>query len=139
MSVGAAEHFAFGKPPPDGETEWYPYKNKTVGLIHRGGYKTKITNSCTKMFLLDALDNMPRTRVSDALMKVFLWVLRESGVPDVPSLDRLREVQAMLRDLSGVPSKPHKSAHGNLFYMNDIRSIIAKVCHPPLSSLPSVG
>lgn len=84
----------------------------------------------TKMFLLDTLDSMPRLRVSDGLMKIFLWVLKESGALDVPSLGQLREVQATLRNSSGVPSDLHKSAHNNAFYMNDIRSIVAKVCCP---------
>ena len=79
------------------------------------------------MFLLDTLDSMPRLRVSDALMKIFLWVLKESGAPDVPSLGQLRRVQTTLRDSSGVPSDLHTSAQGNIFYMNDIRSIVAKV------------
>lgn len=82
------------------------------------------------MFLLDTLDSMPRLRVSDALMKVFLWVLKESGAPDVPSLGQLRKVQATLCDSSGVSSELHTSAHGNVFYMNDIRSIVSKVRHP---------
>jgi len=83
---------------------------------------------CPKMFLLDTLDSMPRLRVSDALMKIFLWVLKESGAPDVLSLGQLREVQATLRDSSGVPSGSYKSAQNNVFYMNDVRSIVAKVC-----------
>lgn len=79
------------------------------------------------MFLLDTLDSMPQLRVSDSLMKVFLWVLKESGAQNVPSFGQLRDVQAKLRQTSGVPSKLYKSAHGNLFYMNDIRKIVANV------------
>ena len=81
------------------------------------------------MFLLDTLDSMPRLRVSDSLMKVFLWVLEQSGVQDVPSFKRLRDVQTKLRETSGAPSELYKSAHGNLFYMNDIRNLIANVSH----------
>lgn len=79
------------------------------------------------MFLLDTLDSMPRLRVSDSLMKVFLWVLKECGTSDVPSFKQLRDTQAKLRDTTGVTSTLHKSPHGNLFYMNDIRKIIANV------------
>lgn len=79
------------------------------------------------MFLLDTLDSMPRLRVSDSLMKVFLWVLKEGGAQDVPSFKQLRDVQTKLREMSGTPSTLYKSAHGNLFYMNDIRKIIANV------------
>jgi len=63
-------------------------------------------------------------------MKVFLWVLKESGAEGVPSFKQLRDVQTKLRETSGTPSELHKSAHGNLFYMNDIRKIVANVSCP---------
>jgi len=79
------------------------------------------------MFLLDTLDSMPRLRVSDSLMRVFLWILKECGAPDVPSFKKLRDTQAKLRDETGVTSTLYKSPHGNLFYMNDIQKIVANV------------
>ena len=93
------------------------------------------------MFLLDTLDNMPRLRVLDSLMKVFLSILRECGAPDVPSFKHLRDTQTKLRDTTGATSKLHKSAHGNLFYMNDIRKIIANVSvcvHSIQFSVPNI-
>ncbi|KAJ7653815.1 hypothetical protein B0H17DRAFT_957259 [Mycena rosella] len=52
-------------------------------------------------------------------MKVFLWILREGGaqdVPslDVPSLDALRKVQATLHTQGGVPTIPWTSSQGNV-------------------------
>ena len=79
------------------------------------------------MFLLDALDSFPRLRVSDALMKIFLWVLNQSGVDNVPSLKELRRMQERLQAESGVPTKQFQSPQGNIFFQNDIRDIIAKV------------
>jgi len=79
------------------------------------------------MFLLNALDSFPRLRVSDALMKVFLWVLGQSGIHDVPSLKELRRMQECLQAESGVPTEQFKSPQGNIFFQNDIRDIIAKV------------
>jgi hypothetical protein len=61
------------------------------------------------------------------MMKVFLWVLRESCARDVPSFDALRKLQKKLQSQSGVPSNSHQSAQGNIFYINDPCSLISHI------------
>ncbi|KAJ6632545.1 hypothetical protein B0H10DRAFT_1938140 [Mycena sp. CBHHK59/15] len=72
---------------------WFPYPSKM-------------------MFLLDTLDNLPRLCISNSLMCVFLWVLKEAKCKDVPSFDKLRKKFAQMQ--------------GNIFFMNDPKAIIAK-------------
>ncbi|TFK29556.1 hypothetical protein FA15DRAFT_677776 [Coprinopsis marcescibilis] len=86
--------------------EWYPYPSKL-------------------MFLLDAMDNMPRLRISSTLMSVMLWVLQEAGVKDVPSALQLRRVQKSLRKGTCVETVHWTSPKGNMFSFNNPASIIA--------------
>ncbi|KAJ7794894.1 hypothetical protein B0H14DRAFT_2392166 [Mycena olivaceomarginata] len=75
------------------------------------------------MFLLDTMDSLPRLRVLSSQMRVFLWVLKEARCDNV---DRLRKFQKELRAEWGIPSIPCKSVQGNVFFMNDPRTIIAQ-------------
>ncbi|KAJ7197752.1 hypothetical protein GGX14DRAFT_573901 [Mycena pura] len=92
---------------------WYPYASKL-------------------MFLLDAVDNLPRLRISESLMKLFLYILKEVGVKGVPSITALRKFQDSLRQNgSGVPSIRCTSVQDKIFYVNDIRKLVANDwCNP---------
>lgn len=87
---------------------WYPYPSKLA-------------------FLLDTVDNLPRLRISSSLMKVLLWLLREIGVPRVPSFDALRKIQKRIKEERIVPTTQWMSPKGNAFSFNDPRAIIANV------------
>ncbi|KAF7296594.1 hypothetical protein HMN09_01066900 [Mycena chlorophos] len=87
--------------------DWYPYPSKV-------------------MFLLNAADNLPRLRISEAQMKLFLYILKECGVANVPNITSLRKFQKSLQSSgSGVPTVECKSVQGNIFHVNDVRRIIA--------------
>lgn len=78
------------------------------------------------MFLLDVLDNLPRLRLSSAQLRIILWVMKETGSRDVPSLYGLRRMQESLEKLA-VTTKQYDSSLGNTFFSNDINQIVAQV------------
>ena len=108
------------------DQEWYPYPNKTY-------------------FLLDTLDNLPRLRLSNELMRMILWVLREAHARNVPSFKAFRAFQDSLRKNSGIRTHKFESPRGNIFYANDIVDIITKanICynlpHSKLTYMTSIG
>ncbi|KAF8263119.1 hypothetical protein EI94DRAFT_1704260 [Lactarius quietus] len=95
------------------DQDWSPYPNKT-------------------MYLLDMLDNLPRLRMSNKHLEAILFVMRESGARDVPSLDTLRRLQSKLSDSFNCKPTHHVSADGNIYYINDIVAQIAEDFANPL-------
>ena len=62
-------------------------------------------------------------------MKVLLWLLREVGVPNVPSFDKLQKIQKSLKTEKIVATIHWKSPKGHTFSFNDPRAIVANVSH----------
>ncbi len=79
--------------------------------------------------LLDIIDNLPRLRLSTSQIRIFLWMLRELGIHNVPSYDTFREIQKGLREMCGSEPVACKSSAGNIFYVNDLRDSIARVSY----------
>ncbi|KAJ7865623.1 hypothetical protein B0H14DRAFT_3598711 [Mycena olivaceomarginata] len=92
---------------PTTDADWFPYPSKLF-------------------FLLDIIDNLPRLRLSSALLHMFIFVLKEAKCRDtVPSYDRFREFQKELRVQCGIPTLPCRSPMCNVFFMNNVQQIIA--------------
>ncbi len=77
--------------------------------------------------MLDLLDSLPRLRVSGALMKAIMWVMRVCGTPDVPSFSKLRAKQTELTKMSGIPTEHQVSTIGNEFYVNSAEEVLKLV------------
>lgn len=76
---------------------------------------------------MDTMDNILRIPISDALMRMFLYVLRDCGVKGVLSFEGFRKMQAKVRAQNGTAALPCKSVRGNAFWMVDPRRHIARV------------
>ncbi|KZV84010.1 hypothetical protein EXIGLDRAFT_807538 [Exidia glandulosa HHB12029] len=87
--------------------DWAPYGNKTL-------------------FLLDLIDNLPRLRLSSAQLRMILWVMREIGGENVPTLYALRKLQKKLSQSAGVKTRHFRSSIGNLYSSNDIGELVAR-------------
>jgi len=94
--------------------------------------------------MLDIIDNLPRLRMSSNLFRMVLWVLKETGLSNVPSYEAFRKLQTDLRKRCGSEPTKYKSSLGNIFYMNSIEETTARVCYrvsscsllnPPLPGL----
>jgi hypothetical protein len=79
------------------------------------------------MYLLDMLDNLPHLRMSNKHLEAILFVMRESGAQDVPSLDTLRCFQSKLSGSFACKPVHQVSADGNIYYINDIVAQVAEV------------
>ncbi|PPQ72001.1 hypothetical protein CVT24_008271, partial [Panaeolus cyanescens] len=99
--------------PSEIDSTWHPYPSKL-------------------MFLLDAIDNLPRLRISSSVFKVFLWVLENLNVKNVPSMDAFRKMQQRIRKEAGIQTTSWTSPKKNHFSFNDPAGIIANDWTNPL-------
>ncbi|KAF9065870.1 hypothetical protein BDP27DRAFT_1384442 [Rhodocollybia butyracea] len=76
--------------------------------------------------LLDIMDNLPRLRISNNSMKLILWMLKMLGVPRVPSFNKFRGMQEILRKECGVTPDAHISDFQNHYHSIDPRETFAR-------------
>lgn len=79
------------------------------------------------MFLLDMIDNLPRLRLSDAHMRLILFVLKHGKASEVPSFSALRKQQDKLSVSMGIQTRLFRTVSGNIFFMNDLGMTLAMV------------
>ncbi|KAG9107834.1 hypothetical protein FRC07_008574, partial [Ceratobasidium sp. 392] len=78
------------------------------------------------MFLLDLLDNIPRLRLSTEHLQLIVWVMKEAGCDDLPTISQLCETQERLRKTCAIKSHEYHSSQGNFFTMLDVPQIIGR-------------
>jgi hypothetical protein len=80
-----------------------------------------------QMFWLDVLNSLPRLRLSEAQMKIILFVMKQIGCKDVPSHAAYKKLRVALNKLCGASTVRRVSELGNIFYTNDPRTTFAMV------------
>lgn len=105
----------------------HDYYNVLISLMLCSIALKKNTHELWQEFLLDLLDSLPRLQLSDAHMSMVIFILKECGVPNVPSLKTFRRVQTGLRESVRMPTYKRVSDRGNIFYVNGIGAQVAKV------------
>jgi len=114
------------------EKDYAPYPNKLVCRFSILQFRQANMRLNDELMLLDILDNLPRLRLSSNLLKMVFWILKECGVANVPSYEAFRKMQNNLREFCGSEPLLSQSALGNIFYVNDIRDTIKRVCYRSL-------
>ncbi|CDO75374.1 hypothetical protein BN946_scf184767.g9 [Trametes cinnabarina] len=90
---------------PDPTSAWYPYPNKLT-------------------FLLASLVNRPRMRLSKAQVGAIIWLLRQLGHHDVPSVKVFYKLQDRVRQVTALPTIQMHTLTGKIFCRNRIPDLI---------------
>ncbi|OSX63035.1 hypothetical protein POSPLADRAFT_1033630 [Postia placenta MAD-698-R-SB12] len=90
----------------DEEPNWFPWPDKTC--------------------ILDILRHLPCSLFSDTQMQMILWCLDILGVDNRPLLAVLKAVNEFLQHLCGITSIWYKGPLSDVYYVNDLHSIIVQ-------------
>lgn len=77
---------------------------------------------------MSLLFSSPRHPFSDEQKKAILNWARELGARDVPSFDAVKKNQKHIDHLVGDPTEKVSARSGDVFYINNIAQLIARVC-----------
>ncbi|KAK0448235.1 hypothetical protein EV421DRAFT_1900873 [Armillaria borealis] len=101
---------------------WYPWPDRIT---------------CT----LNILMHLPRSVFSHRQLDLFLWLLKENGVDDVPTVKTMQSLNDALQKLCSITSLAFDGALGHKYFMNDLAQLIAQEManpkvHPHLKFYP---
>lgn len=98
---------------------------------------TLTVDAYEQTFLLASLVNRPRMRLSKAQIGAILWLLRQLGHSDAPSLKTFQASQNRVRDVTALATVSTRTPTGKVFYRNRISALIRMVRCLGLSILAS--
>lgn len=78
-------------------------------------------------FLLACLVNRPRMRLSKTQLGAILWLLRQLGHSNVPSVKAFQAMQDRVRDVTALPTVETRTPTGKVFYRNRIPDLVRMV------------
>jgi hypothetical protein len=81
-----------------------------------------------KNFITSLLFSSPHHPSSDGQKKAILNWAKELGAQDVPSFDAVKKVQKHINHLIGDPTEKVTAHLGDIFYINNVAELIARVC-----------
>ncbi|KAJ3720842.1 hypothetical protein DFJ43DRAFT_1001105 [Lentinula guzmanii] len=82
--------------------------------------------------ILDILQHLPRSTFSDSQLAVITWALRNTGIPEVPSVYGMKTIQKMLDALCGVRTLKYEGSLGHIYYVNSLEDIVSQEMANPL-------
>lgn len=77
--------------------------------------------------VLDVLRHIPRVVFSQKQNEMIQWAMWTLGVPHVPSDYQMKNLVKSIQHTIGISTIRYSGSLGNVYYINDIRSIIAQV------------
>lgn len=84
---------------------------------------------------MDFIRHIPRFPFSDRQTHLIVTLLRKLGFQNVPSASTLKDLDSALQKAFGIQTIRYEGALGHIYYVNDIRAIIAQVRIASLNSI----